>query len=485
MKINDLYASRIENVKALAAGSLWQKEAQSVLGRVTRDYKNTDAFLQLAHDIQRLDKIQTAGLGGNAEFRSAFDAAQLKTWKDFGAPPVEQALQDELARKIYNLRPGQNDIGHIRLDDQSRKVGPWLVEKAAANNEKFIIQFADASFNALVLNHANEEGIKNIVAADAKTAETITRIMSVRSGVSAEKSIPVKKEKAQIYNRASSNSGSRTSSGDVFYTLTVIPTQKDAEVDGIEYKDYLKLFFEMCDQPWDSISTAQKSLIKEFNAASRVRITNNDGTDLSMSLVDKDGSHFTFCNSLIAKNVPGSEIFSAPRLDSVEGKVVAKGRFTENDRDIIENLTMHFKKGKLVKYSADKGLPAFEKAIGVDDGAKMVGELGIGTNPHLQKHVANGLLVEKIGGSFHIALGRPYSYTEYQGEKVKVDNGGKSALHWDITTMLVGKEGRIYLDDRLVMDNGKWLDKKYDVLNRGWEALPAAKRPAWAKGPKP
>ena len=42
---------------------------------------------------------------------------------------------------------------------------------------------------------------------------------------------------------------------------------------------------------------------------------------------------------------------------------------------------------------------------------------------------------------------------------------------------------------RLVMDNGEWLDKsKYDVLNRGWEAVPKAERPDYWKNyydPKP
>jgi hypothetical protein len=63
-----------------------------------------------------------------------------------------------------------------------------------------------------------------------------------------------------------------------------------------------------------------------------------------------------------------------------------------------------------------------------------------------------------------------------------VNNGGNSALHWDLTTMLRGKGGKIYLDDRLVMDNGAWLDTaKYDVLNRGWEAVPKAERPDYWK----
>jgi len=258
----------------------------------------------------------------------------------------------------------------------------------------------------------------------------------------------------------------RRSSGEMFYTLTQIPTLKDSVIDQIPYSEYLTLFFEMCDQPWDQIGAAQAQLIAEFNAAKIVHITNNDGTDITM---DIDG--FTFANSLIAKNVPGSELFSAPRIDSTNGTIVAKGRFTRGEQ-VIENLNLTFKDGVLVDYHADIGQDIFEHIINIDEGARRIGELGIGTNPHLKRHVANGLLVEKIGGSFHVALGAAYTYTEYMGVPVKMDNGNVSALHWDITTMLYGKDGRITLDGRVMMEDGFWTDPRYDVLNRGWAALP-------------
>src|SRR5690606_26445570 len=99
-------------------------------------------------------------------------------------------------------------------------------------------------------------------------------------------------------------------------------------------------------------------------------------------------------------------------------------------------------------------------------------------------HVANGLLVEKIGGSFHLALGACYTMKEYAGKPVNVDNGNKSSLHWDVTTMLHGKGGRIYLDGKMIMDDGKFIGPQYDVLNRGWAAIEENKRPAYWKNYK-
>lgn len=483
MKIADLqnmYAQQMANIEKLAhASNLWQAEARDVLARAGQDLA-TDDFIQLLHEVQRLNKIGVAGLENDAAFRAAVLKENLPMWRDFTTPPVDHSLQLELAKKIYNIRPGMNDVGILRLDQTTREIGKWLVEKCQADNAPFVAMIYDPSFDALVVNHTTEEGIKALAADLVRTTTPATRSMIVFSGTPDVEPLEMDKDKKKLYMKEISPYNSRSSTGSLFYTLTDIPSPKDAAIDGIEYQQYLQLFFEMCDQPWDEISKAHKGLIAEFNKASQVRITNSDGTDVTMSLIDNDGSHFTFCNSLIAKNVPGSEIFSAPRRDSVEGVVVAKGRF-EHSGKVIENLRMEFKKGKMVNFSAEKGQADFAHEVSIDEGALYVGELGIGTNPHLKQHVMNGLLVEKIGGSFHLALGRPYSYTEYGGEEVKVNNGGVSDLHWDITTMLHGKDGKIYLDGRQIMDNGKWVAPEYDVLNRGWESIPEDKRPAYWK----
>ncbi|WP_435641282.1 aminopeptidase [Micavibrio aeruginosavorus] len=490
MKIQSLgpyYKDQIKTIKALAKGSsLWKAEAAALLPRIDQSYKRTDAdaLLSTLSDMQRLAYIVAAGLEHESSFRADLKDMQAGGWATFTAPPVEDKLNLSLAKKLYNGKPGNNDIVTMRLGDTSRAIGPYLVQWCLRDKVPFSVYFQDSDFHALLVNHATPEGVKALGADYMAMVDGVNKSMIVRANTPNRKIVHANPDKAKIYDNETALFFQKSGTGEVFYTLTCIPTENDSKIDGIPYNDYIKLFFEMCDQPWDAISDAHLKLIQEFNTATHVRITNNDGTDVSMELVDDDGSHFTFCNSLIAKNVPGSEIFSAPRKNSVNGIVVAKGKFTHGGA-LIEDLTMEFKNGELVKYEAKTGLEAFKRAVEMDDGARFVGELGIGTNPHLKQHVANGLLVEKIGGSFHLALGRPYSYTEYQGTKVKVDNGGRSKLHWDITTMLYGKDGIIYLDGRKVMENGLWIAPQYDVLNRGWAALPRKDRPAYWKSYDP
>jgi aminopeptidase len=251
-----------------------------------------------------------------------------------------------------------------------------------------------------------------------------------------------------------------------------------AALDGIPYNDYLKLFFEACDQPWSAIQKANAHLIGKLEQANSVHIIDEDtGTNLTLKIEGK-----RWANSLVLKNIPGSEVFASPIKDSVNGKLVAKGKFQYGNSGIIEDITLEFKDGRVVGFDAAKGRDALAKIIEADDGkgegSRFVGEFAMGTNPWLKDHLVNGLLVEKISSSFHIALGESYHYNEYDGKQVALDNKNTSAsgTHWDITTMMKGEKSRIVLDEGTpqeytVMRKGKFIDPALQVLNDGWGAL--------------
>ena len=64
--------------------------------------------------------------------------------------------------------------------------------------------------------------------------------------------------------------------------------------------------------------------------------------------------------------------------------------------------------GKVVDASADGegGVPARE--LDTDEGARRLGELGIGCNPGITRHMRNTLFDEKIDGTVHLALGNGF-----------------------------------------------------------------------------
>jgi aminopeptidase len=78
----------------------------------------------------------------------------------------------------------------------------------------------------------------------------------------------------------------------------------------------------------------------------------------------------------------------------------------------------------------------------------VLGEIALGTNYSVRQYTKNTLFDEKIGGTFHAAVGAAYPET-----------GGKneSGLHWDMVCDL-RQGGRVYADGKLISENGRFLE---------------------------
>jgi aminopeptidase len=86
------------------------------------------------------------------------------------------------------------------------------------------------------------------------------------------------------------------------------------------------------------------------------------------------------------------------------------------------------------------------RALDRDEGARVLGEFGIGCNPGIQRHMKNTLFDEKMYGTIHLAV----------GAGIPVAGGtNKSATHWDMVKDL-RSEGRIELDGEVVQEGGEW-----------------------------
>jgi aminopeptidase len=113
----------------------------------------------------------------------------------------------------------------------------------------------------------------------------------------------------------------------------------------------------------------------------------------------------------------------------------------------VEGVEIEFHDGEVVSARARQGDDYLQRALAQDEGAKRLGELGIGTNFGIGRPVGTILFDEKIGGTVHLALGRSYPET-----------GGKneSALHWDLICDL-RKGGRITADGELIQEAGRFV----------------------------
>lgn len=436
----------------------WEAVISDVLKDTGREVPVTEA-LTILHRVQRCYYAATLGLLAHKDVRDAIDDKRFPLWRDYHALPASEKQKDTLARLMYEGDKHRRTPIMLTLCDYSLDIGERIVARCVQEGADTDVVISDPVFQRRLLTHCDEQQADRFGRLVMQPHQACARRISLRTEqvdmIYAD--MPVPEDIQKHYNLAVSDEYQQCRTK--FYTLTVLPTPKDAELDGIAYSDYIDLFFRMCSVDWKKVDAAHQILIEKLNNASHVRITNDDGTDISMSI---DG--FTFCNSLVAKNVPGSEVFSGVVRDSVNGVVVGKGRYMFNGK-MMENITLYFEKGRVISYEAEQGGDVLKDMIETDEGSHYVGELGIGTNPVLRQHLVNGLMVEKIGGSFHLALGQTYRFTEYMDKPVIVDNGNNSAIHEDLTVMLYGKNGKIYLDDILIMEKGAFIDPRLSYLN--------------------
>jgi len=100
-----------------------------------------------------------------------------------------------------------------------------------------------------------------------------------------------------------------------------------------------------------------------------------------------------------------------------------------------------------VDASAEQGEEFLLETLDTDDGARTLGELGIGTNYGITAGTGEILLDEKIGGTVHMAVGA--SYPECGGQN-------ESAVHTDLVCDLRGG-GRIEVDGEPFQEDGRFL----------------------------
>ena len=191
---------------------------------------------------------------------------------------------------------------------------------------------------------------------------------------------------------------------------------------------------------WRSISAKQDRIVNWLKGKKSVHLVGK-GTDLRLSIAGRE-----FINCDCQKNVPDGEVFTGPVEDSMEGHVSFSYPTIYQGRE-VSGVHLEFKQGKVVKASAEKNEDFLLQTLDTDDGSRYVGEFAIGTNEGIRQFTRQILFDEKIGGSFHMALGAGYPET---GSKAR------SAIHWDMICDL-RDGGQIWVDDILFYENGKFL----------------------------
>jgi aminopeptidase len=239
----------------------------------------------------------------------------------------------------------------------------------------------------------------------------------------------------------------REAKGEMNWVVSLFPTYAYAQEANMTLTDYEDFVYSACmpdpDDPvgyWKEVEARQAKAIEWLKGKKSVHVT-APGTDLTLSIKGRP-----FVNCACHVNVPDGEIFTSPVENSANGYVhftyptLYQG-FEVND------VRLEFKDGKVVKATADKNEGFLIKKLDTDAGARYLGEFAIGTNEGINRFTGKILFDEKIGGSFHIAIGHGYPESLSENE---------SSIHWDMICDL-RDGGEITVDGELFYKDGAFV----------------------------
>ncbi|MFC6786695.1 aminopeptidase [Halobaculum halobium] len=237
---------------------------------------------------------------------------------------------------------------------------------------------------------------------------------------------------------------------DTDWVSTVHPTRSLAQQAGMAAEEYRDFVYDAVLRDWESLADEMANMKEVLDAGSEVRIE-KEGTDLTMSIEGRTAVNSAASVAYDSHNLPSGEVFTAPH--ATEGEVYFDVPMTI-DAQRVQGVSLTFEGGEVVDFAAEQGEGAIADVLDTDEGARRLGELGIGMNRGIDRFTDSILFDEKMGDTVHLALGRAYDACVPEGE-----SGNDSAVHVDMITD-VSEDSRMLVDGEVVQRDGtfRWED---------------------------
>jgi aminopeptidase len=351
----------------------------------------------------------------------------------------------------HSARVKQGDVCTIEGSSAAEPLLQAVYEEVLKAGGNPIVQMALDGQQSAFFKHATDEQLEWVSPtsewvvenADVRIAVMATQNTRALSQVAPERQTKVQAARQHLMKKMME----RSAAGEYRWALTLFPTNAYAAEAGMSLEDYEDFYYGAClateDDPiaaWARQSEETVRLKDWIEGRSEVHIV-GEGTDLTLGIegrkfIAADGRH----------NMPDGEFFTGPVEDSAEGEIAFHLPATYAGREVA-GVRFRFSGGKVVDASAEKGEEFLIQMLDTDEGARRLGELGIGTNYGITDGTGEILLDEKIGGTVHLAVGRSYPETGGVNE---------SAIHWDMICDL-RRGGRIEVDGELLEQDGKFV----------------------------
>ncbi|HIX12200.1 MAG TPA: aminopeptidase [Candidatus Anaerofilum faecale] len=383
-----------------------------------------------------------------------------------------QQYADFIVRVGVNVRPGQNFLIHCPVEG-AEMARACARAGYAAGAKRVIVRYGDEQIDRITMEHCAEEVLCDIKPHQLRsyldyaedeggvcTLSISSRDPEIYKGLDGEKI-----QKANLASRAALQPWREyTMASRIQWCIAAIPTVGWARKvfpglpDDEAVEKLWDAIFDVCRVKAGGDVVAEWQRHVERTAARRdqmnqldlvsVHLEGENGTDLVIGLADDStwegaseytqGTHIPFI-----ANIPTEEVFTAPHKDRVDGVVKSTRPYVYNG-ELIEDFTVWFEKGRVVKYEARRGEELLGKLLDSDEGARSIGEIALvpASSPIRRSGVLFYNTLFDENAACHIAFGRGYPTNIRGGADMTtaqlLEKGlNDSAIHEDV---MVGSE---------------------------------------------
>lgn len=359
---------------------------------------------------------------------------------------------EKLARLLveYSVKVKPNDTVVVRGNMVAEPLMREVVRHVTRAGGFPIISMSSDGISEAFWSEANEDQVKFLPPGERFFREEADVVISLGGGENTRTLTGIDPEMQKMAGIARTELSQafmqRSADKKVRWTIAMFPNQsmaQEADMSLSAYEDFV-YGATYCDQDdpvaeWQKIHDMQQEVIDWLKGRDVVTVK-SPNADLTLSIKDR-----VFINSDGAKNMPSGEVFTGPVENSANGWVNYTYPAIRGGRE-VDGIRLEFKDGKVVKATAEKNEEYLLSQLESDEGAKYLGEFAIGTNYGIQEFTKSILFDEKIGGTFHMALGAGYPET---------GSTNRSAIHWDMICD-VREDSEIRVDGDLLYKDGEF-----------------------------
>ena len=362
--------------------------------------------------------------------------------------PRTKELAHKLIHYSTHLEKGERILIEISGQD-AYPLAEALIEEVYAVGGYPYLRLSDAKLSRALLMGVSEEQLNFNAKLLLEQMKGMDAYIAVRAGDNISENADVPKERIALQNKAYADVLDERVNNSKWVVLRY-PNGSMAQLANMSSRAFEDFYYDVCNLDYAKMSAAMDALVARLQRTDSVHII-GPGTDLRFSI---KGIPAVKCAGEC--NIPDGEVYTAPVRESVNG-IITYNTPSLYQGTVFEHVSFTFERGKIVQATANE-TEKLNAILDADEGARYIGELGIGVNPYITKPMKDILFDEKISGSIHFTPGSCYE---------DAPNGNDSTIHWDLVLIQTPEYGggEIWFDGVLIRKDGRFVLPELYPLN--------------------